>query len=618
MAFDPLLHDDDGRLVAPDGLPDWEDWVSATALRHHVLGDPLLDWLTRYGADHGFRRDTELPGYDERTDFTAFLFAQGRAFEQAVVALIADRAGPVHLVGGDAAAAEAHPSREYARAQETVEAMRAGVPVIAQAVLWDAQHRTYGVPDLLVRSDHLDRLVPGTIDPREATLPAPALAAGGGAPPPWHYRVVDIKFTTLHLLRGGEVGNSGSAPAYKAQLHVYNRALGRLQGMLPTRAYLLGRGWEQARERGHDCLDRLGPVPHQGEVARGLLVADAVERACAWHRRLRAEGATWALFPEPATAELYPNGSNQQDGPWHAAKREIAERLEDLTLLWQVGVAGREAAHGAGIRRWTDPRVTPAVVGVGGERQAPRLAAILRQQAADGPPVAPAQIAADRAVWHTPPPLEFYVDFETMSDLADDFSRLPARGGQALIFMIGCGWEEEGRWQFRCFVAERADEAAEAKMIDRWFAHMAAVRDRLAPGTDPPVVHWSPAEVSSFERAYNSARQRHPDRDWPNPHWYDFLSRVVREEPVTVRGALGFGLKPVARALHRHGRIETSWRDGPGDGLGAMVAAWRAYADGPPAGEPIDAHDLMRQVVDYNEVDCRVMWEAVGYLRAHH
>ena len=30
-------------------------------------------------------------------------------------------------------------------------------------------------------------------------------------------QIVDIKFTTLHLLAGGELGNSGSAPAYKGQ-----------------------------------------------------------------------------------------------------------------------------------------------------------------------------------------------------------------------------------------------------------------------------------------------------------------------------------------------------------------------------------------------------------------
>ena len=42
-----------------------------------------------------------------------------------------------------------------------------------------------------------------------------------------------------------------------------------------------------------------------------------------------------------------------------------------------------------------------------------------------------------------------------------------------------------------------------------------------------------------------------------------------------VRGALSFGLKAVANAMHTHGIIETDWADSPVDGLGAMVGAWR-------------------------------------------
>ena len=47
----------------------------------------------------------------------------------------------------------------------------------------------------------------------------------------------------------------------------------------------------------------------------------------------------------------------------------------------------------------------------------------------------------------------------------------------------------------------------------------------------------------------------------------------MREEPVVVRGALGFGLKAVASALHTHGLIKTDWVDSPIDGLGAMAPA---------------------------------------------
>ena len=76
--------------------------------------------------------------------------------------------------------------------------------------------------------------------------------------------------------------------------------------------------------------------------------------------------------------------------------------------------------------------------------------------------------------------MEFYVDFETVSSLDDDFSRIPERGGQELIFMIGCGHIEDGEWRYVCFVTDDLTEPEEARAIDGWVAHMHAVRDRLA------------------------------------------------------------------------------------------------------------------------------------------
>lgn len=92
----------------------------------------------------------------------------------------------------------------------------------------------------------------------------------------------------------------------------------------------------------------------------------------------------------------------------------------------------------------------------------------------------------------------------------------------------------------------------------------------------------------------------------------------MREEPVVVRGALAFGLKAVARALHAHGLVETSWGDGPADGLGAMVGAWTASREAKTKGQSFAEMPLVKQIADYNEVDCRVMVEIVRYLRERH
>ena len=185
--------------------------------------------------------------------------------------------------------------------------------------------------------------------------------------------------------------------------------------------------------------------------------------------------------------------------------------------------------------------------------------------------------------------------------------------------MIGCGHVEDGEWRWSCFIADSLTEQAEADVIDAWFAHMDALTRRLGSAEGPPnVFHWSHAEASTLETAFNSAVNRHPEKSWRSPRWYDLLNRVVRKEPVVVRGALGFGLKAVATSMYSHGFIDTRWDAGVADGLGAMAGAWTSARDAADRGCTLAETELMEEIANYNEVDCKVMMEIVRYLRTHH
>ena len=635
MGVDAFTHRDDGSEAAvPVTLDDWDLWVSAGRTRNWVLKDPLVDWLQRYGKSRGYVPKQQLPDYDEDLDFVQFIFEKGREFE----------AGILHLLENQydvtAIALDREDIRSLDKARETFEAMRQGVPIIYQPVLWDAQNLTYGAPDFLLRSDVLHRLFPTALSEQDALTNAPDLGDNS-----WHYRVVDVKFTTLSLNAAGtELANGGSATAYKAQLYVYNRMLGRLQGLEPPESYLLGRGWHFTSKgvdyRCNSAMDRLAPIPQSGTVTNRVLIAHVVERALDWVRRVRTQGGEWELLPTPSVPELYPNMGGVDDdmmlspdpadlegddedgltGRWENVKKWLANELKELTLLWQVGVDKRNEAHSRGLYRWDDPRLTPPDVDIKGKKQAPVLQRLLDVNRGDGSPVLPHRIETTRMDWVDSQRLEFYVDFEFCSDLNDDFSNLPQKGGQPLIFMIGCGHLENDQWQFKSFVVDKLSEDEESHIIEEWFWHMMQVHDRLNfKHVEWRIFHWSHAEPTALHNAYNSAWERHDHPDgWPALGWYDLLQKVVREEPVAVRGALGFGLKTIANAMHTQGLIETDWSDTPVDGLGAMVGAWRCDENARLHGIPMSTLDLMQEIARYNEVDCKVMMEIVRYLRANH
>ena len=550
--------------AVPRPPDDWSDWVSASKLRGYLVKNTLGDWLDLYGRDHGFVRDSLRDDYDERLDFLRFRTERGIAFEKAVVAWLADRAELIR-VGGTA-----RDSRDLKKAKETLAALKDEREIVHQAVLWNPEDRTYGSPDFLIRSDVFDRLFPEHLDPGEAELPAPGLDR------PWHYLVVDAKFATLTLkTRLKEVRQSDSTRAYKGQLHVYNAALGRLQGHAPPRAFLLGRGYKHEFRRdkqdlqivGSSAVERLGHVP----MDEGLRKQAA--KATGWIRRLRREGADWSPLPEPSVSELQaPRGSALRNtAPWAHAIKVIARQQRNFAK--DAGSRSSESAA------W------------------------------------PGRIKAGEKDWRELQPLEFFVDFEDVQDVDDDFSRFPEKGGQAMIFMIGCGHLEDGEWNFHCFIADRLDLPSEERIITDWLEHMKTVRERLgSPESDPKVFHWANAETSRF----GAAVKRHPGNAWVEPGWFDLYDKVVEAEPFVVPGTSGFGLKEVANGLYHHGKIRTSWENSPVDGQGAMVGAWRCDRDVAEKGIRLEETALMQEIRKYNQVDCRVMQEILDYLRKNH
>jgi hypothetical protein len=594
---------DDGELVDPRTDADWLDWVAARDLRNWCDDDLLSDWLSEFGEQYGFRRDDQLPGYDRVFDLARYLMEQGRRFEQAVLVDLQQR-WPVTRI-----ATRPDEARSLAAAEATWDAMKNGSPLIASGVLRDPERRTYGVADLLVRSDVLGELCPDAFVGDQLELPVIAMRHGR------HYRIVEIKFSTLHLLKDGGLG-AGSLDVM-TQGWIYNEALGRIQGFTPPASYVAGRAWRQGAERGDRCWEKLARVPREAFVrTRDEDLGAVVAQALAWVRRLRTEGAEWRVLPIPSVPELWPNMKASSDFPWHTAKAEIAGKLGELTILPRVNIELRAAAHAVGVTRWDDTRTSSTLLGLDGQH-GQTLDAVIAVNRDMGGVLRPDRVSADEEQWRVPPPAEVFVDFEFVHDMDDDFSTFPRKGGQALIFQIGSGTYRDRRWSFRQFTVDDLAVEAEARMIDGWLAHLAdlAREAGCASASDVRLVHWSLAEESNFERAYESARSRHPDRSWPPLAWYDLLGRVFRAQPIVVKGAFSFGLKSIARAMRAHGLIETVWGEGLADGAGAMAGAWAAAADSRARGRSLTDSPVMQEIGRYNEVDCRVMAEILDYLR---
>jgi len=634
------------RTSTPLDTKKWDEWVSASSTRNYLLNDPILDWLsyhystlatqkpnyttkiTKAVSGSGKHRPSSEPSPLNANTFTDFILAQGRVFETKVMEYLYKRFGSEAIVdiGGN----------DDARSDEKVEAtlreMIKGTPMIYSGVLHNPENKTYGIPDLLVRSDWINHLITISVI-SDKDIAMPSTFSSRKCKYPYHYRVIDIKYSTLHLCADGlHLLNSGSLPAYKGQLWIYNEALARIQGYRPSQAYVLGKRWDftfrSQTYRGTSCVDRLGVIDFD---AKDAWVVPKTKEAIEWIRDMRKDGATWDMTTIPlARKELYPNMCNHYDHPWRSVKETIAKEIKEITDLWMCGVKNRENSHAHGVYRWDDPECTPDILGIKGETVRGTLEKILYINRKEGDEIIDPKVIEDTCVWRDRANVEFYVDFEFINDVMCDLndSQFPVLESHSFIFMIGVGYYDSNHtWTYLDFTINALKRKEEMRICKEFSEYVRNVSHDYGVA-NPLLIHWSNAEVHQWKEVTERLDRSDNDDDHEEllvvgdrastsePRWFDLLE-VFKKEPVVIRGCLGFGLKEVAGALKSHGLIESSWdtSDGVTDGLAAMLAAYKASKDAKRMRTVMSKLPQMKNIVKYNEVDCKVLGEIIEFLR---
>lgn len=603
-------------------------WISATSTYNYMMKDPLLDWLKHHHSSlvHKHRKYREIVTKcidDSKSsyNFTSYIMDQGISFEKKVMKLITKKFGSERI-------AEIHGEsdpRNPDKVQETLEAMKRGVPIIHSGVLHNVENKTFGIPDILIRSDWVKFLVKDCpLTANEAKKSAPKLVDNDGNIPKWHYRVVDIKFTGL-LLRADATHllNSASFPAYKAQLLIYNWALGYLQGYTPDQVYILGRRWKYTAKGetyvGNTCFDKLAIINYKGSDSEYVT---QTKKALEWLREVRSDDAAdWNILNYPLDRwELYPNMCNSHDYPWHAVKQEISEHSKELTSLWMVGPKNRNLALEEGISQWTDRHCTPEVLGITGEKTSRILNEIIAINRSTKRKISPDYVTNNIGAWKQVDTIEFFVDFETCNGVVSSIKRLPSASTETVIFMIGVGYidPDTNKWTYRDFTVNRLTFDEEER-ICREFSDFIRRKAQEYGVKQPRCIHWAQAE----DIMWRDALERHDpiSDDWMSWMW-DWLDLLVvfKEEPIVINGCMSFGLKDVASAMKQHGFIETSWDKNSVcvDGQSAMVAARKAHNAARATGTTMRRIPVMNQIIKYNEVDVKVLYEIIHYLRKNH
>ena len=615
------LYDSDGMIIK-------NNWFSASSVHNYILNDPILDWLKQISSNRGYTPDPS------ESQFATYLMRKGVEFEAAVMKYLENKLGPGCIVKICTDYQQIPSEQKYL---ETIDAMKRGAIVIYQGALHNATNQTYGSPDLLVRSDYIDKIViKSPISRDEARIGAPLLKYKNKIPK-YHYRVIDIKFCTLKLTADG-VGllNSGRNTCNKAQIMIYNEALGIAQGYTPPTCYIMGRGYTYRKfnntHKGSRVDDRLGSIDVFGADE---FYKEKIKHALEWLSDLRANGRHWQVTPEPDREELYPNMSNHYDAPYHKVKSEIAKELDEITLLWQCGPKHRKRCLSLGIKKYTDKRCSAQALGHNGKKNGTVVQRMLDFNHGVVHPhdkVIPRKIFNNFSNWRqhnrygggaNDPSckLEFYIDYENVNNIIDDFSTLPRSSTTNIVFMIGLGYADPNTnaWIYKSFVAADLSTRSEYKIFDDFHKYVAGVQLKYNE-PNPNFYHWGHVEQS----LYDSIKETHGHTDnnnvdnWVRPNFVDFL-KVFHDEIILVKGALNFSLKTIAVKMAEHSLISSTYKDLECEnGIGAIVTAINAYNESKTNQTNVRETAAMQSIIKYNAIDCKVIYEIIRYLRKNH
>lgn len=573
-----------------------KELVSATHLYNYMRKDTLVDWLKLTS-----RRGTRsTPAYTKAGGFTEFIMNKGVEFEDKLIKYINDDRISVVTVS------------KYINdnsLRKTKELMKQGIPVLHSVPVRNPVNGTQGIIDLLVRSDYIHRLIDeNPLTETEQCISSPKLGHS------YHYVVIDIKFSTLPL-RADSVHllNSGNYPAYKAQCLIYTKAVGIIQGYTAPYAFVMGRRWSCTQEgvvdRNYTCLNRLGKISYDTVDFRyNYLVDEAIK----WVRDVKKNGSKWTINP-PSRMELYPNMC-VDSGVWNTEKEKIADSIGELTNIWYVGVKHRNEALLKGVKSWRDKRCNAKTMNMSGVR-APTINAIIsiNQQTEDK--IRPKVIQNNLYDWKNSGN-ELFVDFETLSDCFSDFNNLPEQACADMIFMIGVGFEENGKWVYKNFTCKDQTYTEEYRIMNE-FAQF--VSDRGNPQLfywHADSRFWNSAECRQFDIAESEGddeRKDHISDNWKVHDWAD-MYKIFQSEPIVINGCFKFGLKAIAKAMRKHKMITASIESDCSNGMSAMIKALKCYNS---SKHPERTSD-MKDIAKYNEFDVKVLWEILTYLRNNH
>jgi hypothetical protein len=606
------------------------NFISATDTRNYMLKDTLVDWLKFKNKNNidlvssleriapeennkikinNPRPTRESECSEEKVDmfseepknFIDFILKQGIEFENQIIKYINTNKINVVTISNQI---------NDNSLKLTIDYMNKGIPLIASAPIKNDSNKTKGIIDLLIRSDYINKLV------KNSSIPEKDILIKGK----YYYIVIDIKYSTLALRSDGiHLLNSGNYPAYKTQIWIYTEAIGKIQKYTSKYGLILGRRAKYISKGisyiNYNCLDQLGLIDYSDKDKE---YKQYTKDAILWLKDLNKNGNKWKINP-PSKQELYPNMCINS-GIWQKEKELIANNLNEITQLWNVGIKHRNLAHEKNIKSWKNKKCISKTLGINGKRGEIIDKIIEINQNDTKCVILPKKIETNLYDWRNTQEVnnqkgEIFVDFESISDIYSNFSDLPKQLPNDLIFLIGIYWKNNGNWEYKSLIINEYTIEEEFRIMNEFTIFVKQLKyPKIWYWNAEPRI-WKHSENKQFDIKIKNNDEVNANmiRDNWKLEWID-LWKIFTTEPIVIKGSFNFGLKSIASAMKKHNLINIEINSNCQNGLTAIIKALYIYKT---VKNPINTK-IMQDIIIYNTFDCKILYEILIYLRKNH
>ena len=420
------------------------------------------------------------------------------------------------------------------------------------------------------------------------------------------YIITDILYQTIHFNADKtDLLNDLNLYYYKCKILLCNESLNQSEKSSDKSFKSLDTGYLFAKEyrykentlKKKECI---GYFPFSDDMTI------KIREALGWLDNLKEYYDEWLIYPLPTIKELYPN-MNIKIGPWYKEKKLLAELIDEITLVWNISYHKRCILHDKGIYKWSDPILLNNIYPyeIHDSKRELIQAKMIHMNKQTELKISPRKIKSREFINHIlNRDNSIILDIESVLKLDEKESYFTDKiqGDNPKICIIGTILNSND--VFKDFTIKYLSDEEEKKIIIYWLSYLkkSLKIDKIK------VYHWGNAEKVYLEYMM----KKYPDLKYPQFELVDLL-KYFKEEPITIQGCFGYGLKEIVKQLYNHELIENQWPDDT-DGLEAMIQIMKTSEKAEKKKIPIKRYTEIKKIIYYNYMDCKVITDILQML----